>query len=182
MRASCSERDLLQRWRDLLLDTDPDVIIGYNIINFDLPYLFDRGKVRRGVAAAPRPLALWGLLLCRGCAAPPPHEALPCCTRALENPSRGAACVCLPACPSQALGIDNLFNFWGRLRGSKTRMRDTQFSSKAYGTHEYKEISIEGRVQFDLLVAIQREHKLASYRCGLTCCAPSRGTTSGRFR
>lgn len=36
------ERDLLLRWRDLVLETDPDVIIGYNIINFDLPYLLDR--------------------------------------------------------------------------------------------------------------------------------------------
>lgn len=42
-------------------------------------------------------------------------------------------------------------------------MRDSQFSSKAYGTHEYKDITIEGRVQFDLLTAIQRDHKLSSY-------------------
>lgn len=42
-------------------------------------------------------------------------------------------------------------------------MRDGQFSSKAYGTHEYKDITIEGRVQFDLLTAIQRDHKLSSY-------------------
>ncbi len=34
-------------------------------------------------------------------------------------------------------------------------MRDAQFSSKAYGTREYKEISIDGRIQFDLLVALQ---------------------------
>lgn len=47
---------------------------------------------------------------------------------------------------------------------SRTRMKDTQFSSKAYGTHEYKDLSIEGRVQLDLLTAIQREYKLASYR------------------
>ena len=42
-------------------------------------------------------------------------------------------------------------------------MRDAQFSSKAYGTREYKEISIDGRIQFDLLVALQRDHKLSSY-------------------
>ena len=40
-------------------------------------------------------------------------------------------------------------------------MRDTQFSSKAYGTHDWKEISIDGRVQLDLLMAIQRDHKLS---------------------
>ena len=42
-------------------------------------------------------------------------------------------------------------------------MRDAQFSSKAYGTHDYKEITCEGRTQFDLLTAIQRDHKLSSY-------------------
>ena len=44
---------------------------------------------------------------------------------------------------------------------SKLRVRDTQFSSKAYGTHDWKEISIDGRVQLDLLMAIQRDHKLS---------------------
>ncbi len=43
------------------------------------------------------------------------------------------------------------------------RMRDAVFSSKAYGTHEYKEIVCDGRVQFDLLMAMQRDHKLSSY-------------------
>ena len=56
-------------------------------------------------------------------------------------------------------------DFWqlGRIRNSQVRMRDTVFSSKAYGTRENKEITIEGRVQFDLLQAIQRDHKLGSY-------------------
>jgi DNA polymerase delta subunit 1 len=38
------ERELLLRWRDLVLEADPDIIIGYNIVNFDLPYLLDRAK------------------------------------------------------------------------------------------------------------------------------------------
>lgn len=42
-------------------------------------------------------------------------------------------------------------------------MRDAVFSSKAYGTHEYKEIICDGRVQFDLLMAMQRDFKLSSY-------------------
>ena len=33
-----------QRWRDLVVETDPDVIIGYNICNFDLPYLLKRAE------------------------------------------------------------------------------------------------------------------------------------------
>lgn len=99
------EKDLLRAWRDLVLESDPDLIIGYNIVNFDLPYLLDR---------------------------------------------------------ADALGIAD-FGYWGRVRNSRVKMKNTVFSSKAYGTRESKEITIEGRVQFDLLQAIQRDHKLSSY-------------------
>ena len=63
---------------------------------------------------------------------------------------------------AEALGVSD-FPFWGRVARSRTRMRDTTFSSKAYGTRDMKEITIEGRVQLDLLTAVQREHKLSSY-------------------
>lgn len=75
------------RWRDLLVKTDADIIIGYNIMNFDLPYLIDR---------------------------------------------------------AETLGIPD-FMHWGRIKANKIRMRDTQFSSKAHGTRNYKEITIEVR-------------------------------------
>ena len=42
---ACSERDLLSRWKDLVIESDPDLIIGYNILNFDLPYLWQRAVV-----------------------------------------------------------------------------------------------------------------------------------------
>ncbi|GBG84624.1 hypothetical protein CBR_g38906 [Chara braunii] len=100
-----TERDLLLAWRDLIREVDPDLMIGYNICNFDLPYLIDR---------------------------------------------------------AQTLKI-NEFPFLGRIRFSKLRMRDTTFSSKAYGTRESKEVTIEGRVQFDVLQAMQRDYKLSSY-------------------
>ncbi|GMH37529.1 hypothetical protein BSKO_05402 [Bryopsis sp. KO-2023] len=100
------ERDLLVKWQELLLTTDPDVIIGYNICNFDLPYLVQRAETLR---------------------------------------------------------VEKRFNLWGRTRARPLKMRDSKFSSKAYGTHEYKEIEIDGRVQFDLLMAIQRDHKMSSY-------------------
>ena len=37
-----SEEKMLMAWRDFLSEVDPDVIIGYNIANFDFPYLLDR--------------------------------------------------------------------------------------------------------------------------------------------
>ncbi|KAK5687915.1 DNA-directed DNA polymerase delta [Elasticomyces elasticus] len=37
-----AEDKMLMAWRDFLEEVDPDVIIGYNIANFDFPYLLDR--------------------------------------------------------------------------------------------------------------------------------------------
>ena len=39
-----AEEKMLMAWRDFLEELDPDVIIGYNIANFDFPYLLDRAK------------------------------------------------------------------------------------------------------------------------------------------
>jgi DNA polymerase delta subunit 1 len=35
---------MLQKWREFVERVDPDLIIGYNISNFDFPYLLDRAK------------------------------------------------------------------------------------------------------------------------------------------
>ena len=39
-----AEEKMLMAWKDFLEEADPDVIIGYNIANFDFPYLLDRAK------------------------------------------------------------------------------------------------------------------------------------------
>jgi DNA polymerase delta subunit 1 len=38
------EDQMLMGWRDFVEEVDPDVIIGYNISNFDFPYLLDRAE------------------------------------------------------------------------------------------------------------------------------------------
>ncbi|KAK3013411.1 hypothetical protein RJ639_008270 [Escallonia herrerae] len=100
-----TEREVLLAWRDFVREVDPDIIIGYNICKFDLPYLIQR---------------------------------------------------------AEALGTAE-FPMLGRIRNSRVRIRDTTFSSRQYGTRESKEVTVEGRVQFDLLQAMQRDYKLSSY-------------------
>lgn len=39
-----SERDLLMSWRDFVLELDPDILTGWNVVNFDIPYLFNRAE------------------------------------------------------------------------------------------------------------------------------------------
>lgn len=38
------EEKMLMSWRNFLDEVDPDIITGYNIANFDFPYLLDRAK------------------------------------------------------------------------------------------------------------------------------------------
>lgn len=38
------EAELFNAWQCFVEEVDPDVVIGYNISNFDLPYLLDRAK------------------------------------------------------------------------------------------------------------------------------------------
>lgn len=103
--ASETEEEMLMAWRDFVVKSDPDVIIGYNTANFDLPYLINRSK---------------------------------------------------------ALKLEK-FPYFGRLTNTKQEVKDSIFSSRAYGTRESKVINIEGRMQLDLLQFIQREFKLRSY-------------------
>ncbi|KAK3160118.1 hypothetical protein QOZ80_1BG0055410 [Eleusine coracana subsp. coracana] len=100
-----TERDILLAWRDFIREVDPDIIIGYNICKFDLPYLIERAEVLK--------IAEFPIL--------------------------------------------------GRIRNSRVRVRDTTFSSRQYGVRESKDVTVEGRVQFDLLQAMQRDYKLSSY-------------------
>ncbi|CAK9041258.1 DNA polymerase delta catalytic subunit [Durusdinium trenchii] len=41
-----TEEEMLMSFRHFVQETDPDVITGYNIVNFDLPYLVDRSEVK----------------------------------------------------------------------------------------------------------------------------------------
>ncbi|KAL8459612.1 hypothetical protein ACS0TY_036923 [Phlomoides rotata] len=100
-----TEKEVILAWRDFIREVDPDIIIGYNICKFDLPYLIQRAEV---------------------------------------------------------LGMAE-FPILGRIRNSRVRIKDTTLPSRQLGTRESKEVTIEGRVQFDLLQAIQREHNLSSY-------------------
>ncbi|KXS16767.1 DNA polymerase delta catalytic subunit [Gonapodya prolifera JEL478] len=99
------EADMLQAWRDFVVQIDPDIVTGYNVNNFDWVYLLDRAA---------------------------------------------------------KLKVEK-FPFFSRISGSKTEAKDQHFSSKALGTRDSKALNLSGRIQFDVLNIMQREHKLRSY-------------------
>ncbi|AFM98938.1 DNA polymerase type-B delta catalytic subunit [Encephalitozoon hellem ATCC 50504] len=40
-----TEKGLLESWKKYFMEVDPDIIVGYNIKGFDLPYILDRGEI-----------------------------------------------------------------------------------------------------------------------------------------
>jgi DNA polymerase delta subunit 1 len=41
------EGNMIRQWGIFIRALDPDIIIGYNILNFDLPYLLERAEVMK---------------------------------------------------------------------------------------------------------------------------------------
>lgn len=39
---SFSNKELLDKWSSFIREVDPDILTGYNINNFDIPYLLNR--------------------------------------------------------------------------------------------------------------------------------------------
>lgn len=87
------EGDLLNSWRDFFVACDPDVVTGYNIVGFDIPYLVDRAR---------------------------------------------------------ALGLER-FPLLGRIAESKSIVKKTTFSSAQSGVRDTFDITMEGRVIFDVI-------------------------------
>ncbi|OAV95007.1 hypothetical protein PTTG_26778 [Puccinia triticina 1-1 BBBD Race 1] len=52
---------------------------------------------------------------------------------------------------------------------SQTAVKETHFSSKAYGTRDSKETHLDSRLQLDLLQVMQRDYKLRSYTLNAVC-------------
>ena len=107
---SDTEEEMLTKWSQFIRDTDPDIITGYNIANFDIPYLMNRAKALQNR-----------------------HPTL------------------------------KRFGELGRLKKVLCTMKDTTFQSSAYGKRENVETTIHGRVIFDMLPYMYRNHKLSSY-------------------
>lgn len=103
-----TEKEVLIAWRNLLIKTDPDILLSYNGDMFDCNYINIRSKVTK--------------------------------------------------CSEQFLkGI-------GKLRNISGAPTEKTFSSSAYGTSNYVRLSFPGRLNFDIMIFIQREYKENSYK------------------
>ena len=51
----------------------------------------------------------------------------------------------------------------------KAEVKNTHFSSKAFGQRDSKDTALDGKLQLDVLQFMQREHKVRSYSLNSVC-------------
>lgn len=64
---------------------------------------------------------------------------------------------------AEKYNYDSFFNI-SRLPDLPPEIQNTNFTSGAYGSTDYRRLTIPGRINFDLLIYINREFKLRSYK------------------
>ncbi|RWS23209.1 DNA polymerase delta catalytic subunit-like protein, partial [Leptotrombidium deliense] len=134
-----TEEELLLAWQHFVQIADPDILTGYNILNFDLDYLLKRAMYLSSCTNNSRtvPLTTTQNLISNF-----QHHTVRanCYNKSLHN-----------------------FGFLGRIRNDYSNSVDKFFESKQMGKKVYKEINILGRCQFDLFPVLLRDYKLRSY-------------------
>lgn len=59
---------------------------------------------------------------------------------------------------------EDVFLFLGKVKNKMSVLVENNFSSSAYGSSNFKRLSMPGRINFDILVYIKREYKENSYK------------------
>lgn len=124
---------MLERWSNFIREVDPDILTGYNINNFDIPYLLNRAnhlKVKN-------------------------FEYL----GRIKNIRYVCHVHTFLYCAGIADSLDLIFH----VQHSSSVIKETVIQSKQMGRRENKYVNFEGRVPFDLLFVLLRDYKLRSY-------------------
>jgi len=145
---AATEAELLLNWADFVRRIDPDIITGYNTQNFDMPYLLNRVKTLE--RKTPKLAAFHDLSRVRG------HAAK------MRDTRRAASCSTRGPDARRAHAYR-----YARIRATRNPYRSIQ--SAQMGKRENIETTILGRVMFDLLPYMFRNHKLSSYSLNSVC-------------
>ena len=154
---------LLQRWSEFVREVDPDIITGYNIQNFDFPYLLDRAAHLKVSSAMNSCVSVMSSCICVMSS----YIMSSCFRRWLiswwDRVSAGGWVRVFPRWHRDFV-MNSYISWWdrvfpqvadfvylGRIKDLKSVMKTSTIQSRQMGKRENKVINIDGRVQFDLL-------------------------------
>ena len=149
-----SEKELLLKWKDILLYHNPDLITGYNIVGFDFSYISERVDFL--------------FPCCNGCKKNKHYSN--CENKCPKNDFYRLGRLMRNRESDKIIDINvskdpkgtarSYNNHWGK----RCQITNKQLSSSGLGDNILKYISMDGRVVFDIQKEIQKGHSLDSYK------------------
>ena len=149
-----NEKELLLKWKDLILYHNPDIITGYNIFGFDFDYINKRID-----------------------------HIFPCCSKCKKTKAYSNCDLKCPKNDFYRLGrlmrnrksdqikditvMNKTLKTQGHYRDhweKRCQVQSKQLSSSGLGDNILKYISMDGRIVFDIQKEIQKSHSLESYK------------------
>ena len=146
----CSEKDLLLKWKDIILYHNPDFITGYNIFGFDFDYINKRVNY---------------LFPCKkDC------KSYNCCISCPKNDFYRLGRLMRNGISDRIHDLENLSlpektsSSYNKYWEKRCKIASKELSSSGLGDNVLKYISMDGRIVFDIQKEIQKGHSLDSYK------------------
>ena len=149
-----SEKELLLKWKDLILYHNPDIITGYNIFGFDFDYINKRVDYLFPCCSRCKKTKTYS-----NCAQDCPKNDFYRLGRLMRN--RESDRIKDLKIKSKTLKSQKYYgNHWEK----RCQVQSKQLSSSGLGDNVLKYISMDGRIVFDIQKEIQKGHALESYK------------------
>ena len=149
-----NEKELLLKWKDLILYHNPDIITGYNIFGFDFDYINKRVDFLFPCKSACKKTKTYSKCD-RSCSKNDFYRL----GRLMRNRESDRI---------KDLHSNNKASktqgYYGKYWEKKCQIMSKQLSSSGLGDNILKYISMDGRIVFDIQKEIQKSHSLDSYK------------------
>ena len=149
-----TEKELLLKWKDLILFHNPDLITGYNIFGFDFDYINKRVDVLFPCNSKCKKNKTYS-----NCSFNCPKNQFYRLGRLMRN--RESDIISSMDQENKTRTSQKYYNgYWEK----KCQIQSKQLSSSGLGDNILKYISMDGRIIFDIQKEIQKGHALDSYK------------------
>ena len=149
-----SEKELLLKWKDLILYHNPDLITGYNIFGFDFDYINKRVEVLFQCSNKCKINKTY-----TNCAYNCPKNDFYRLGRLMRNRESD-----IITSMEQKIKTKQSQKYYNNYWEKKCQIQSKQLSSSGLGDNILKYISMDGRIIFDIQKEIQKNHALNSYK------------------
>jgi DNA polymerase elongation subunit (family B) len=148
-----SEKELLLKWKDLILFHNPDFMTGYNIFGFDFEYIAKRVDFLFPCCSKCKKNGYWS-----SCHALCPKNQFYRLGRLMRNKASDKTSMDIPSIEKNT--SQEYKTHWEK----QCKVMSKQLSSSGLGDNILKYIFMDGRVVFDIQKEIQKGHSLDSYK------------------